>query len=79
MCGVDVAPELRDTEREHILKVLREEHNPGENERICYLGNGSFGVVQFGGPMRFFVRKRVQYEKTDAPPQWRRALPRAGR
>ena len=62
-----------------ILKLLREEHNPGENEKICYLGNGSFGVVQFRGPMRFFVRKRVQYEKTDAPPQWRRALPRPGR
>ena len=57
-----------------VLKALREEHNPGENEKICYLGNGSFGVVQFrgGSPMRFFVRKRIQYEKTDSLPEWRR-------
>jgi hypothetical protein len=59
-----------------ILKVLREEHSPAENEKICYLGNGSFGVVQFRGPMRFFVRKRVQYEQTDPPPEWRKTLPR---
>ena len=62
-----------------ILKVLREEHRPAENEKICYLGNGSFGVVQFRAPMRFFVRKRVQYEKTDPPPEWRKAIPRQAR
>jgi hypothetical protein len=57
-----------------ILRLLREENTPGENEKICYLGNGSFGVVQFrgGSPLRFFVRKRIQYEKTDPPPEWRR-------
>jgi hypothetical protein len=59
-----------------ILKILREEHRPAENEKICYLGNGSFGVVQFRGPMRFFVRKRVQYEKSESPPEWRKGLPR---
>ncbi len=62
-----------------ILKVLREEHRPAENEKICYLGNGSFGVVQFRGPMRFFVRKRVQYEKTDPPAEWRKTIPRQAR
>ena len=62
-----------------ILKLLRDEHHPGENEKICYLGNGSFGVVQFRAPMRFFVRKRVQYEKTDTVPEWRRGIPRPSR
>jgi hypothetical protein len=57
-----------------ILKILRDEHHPGENEKICYLGNGSFGVVQFRPPLRFFVRKRVQYEQTDAVPEWRRGI-----
>jgi hypothetical protein len=62
-----------------VLKVLRDEHRPAENEKICYLVNGSFGVVQFRGPLRFFVRKRVQYEKTDPPPEWRKSLPRQAR
>ena len=57
-----------------ILKVLREEHNPSAEEKICYLGNGSFGIVQFRPPLRFFVRKRVQYEKTDQAPEWRRGI-----
>lgn len=59
-----------------VLRLLRDEHHPGENEKICYLGNGSFGIVQFrgssGSPLRFFVRKRIQYEKTDSVPDWRR-------
>ena len=62
-----------------ILRLLREEHNPGENEKICYLGNGSFGVVQFRPPLRFFVRKRVQYEKTEEVPEWRRGIYRQTR
>jgi hypothetical protein len=64
-----------------ILKVLRDEHQPADNENICYLGNGSFGVVQFRGglPLGFFVRKRIQYEKTDAAPEWRRTIPRGAR
>ena len=63
-----------------ILKILREENHLSENEKICYLGNGSFGIVQFraaaGSPMRFFVRKRIQYEKTDPLPDWRRSSSR---
>ena len=59
-----------------ILRILREENSLSENEKICYLGNGSFGIVQFrnlpGSPARFFVRKRIQYEKTDPMPDWRK-------
>ena len=59
-----------------VLKILREENHLAENEKICYLGNGSFGIVQLrsGGSssMRFFVRKRLQYEKTDPVPDWRK-------
>jgi len=58
-----------------ILKLLREEHALGENEKICYLGKGSFGIVQFranSGPMRFFIRQRIQYEDLDSVPEWRK-------
>ena len=58
-----------------ILKILREEHSLSENEKICYLGKGSFGVVQFrsnGSPMRFLIRKRIQYEELEAVPEWRK-------
>ena len=58
-----------------ILRLLREENPLAENEKICYLGKGSFGIVQFRGnatPMRFLIRKRIQYEELDATPDWRK-------
>ncbi len=61
-----------------VLRLLREERKPSQNERICYLGKGSFGVVEMrsgGRPMPFFIRERIQYEQ--AEPDWRtRPAPR---
>lgn len=60
-----------------ILKVLREAHGLKENEKICYLGNGSFGIIQFrntAGRLRFFIRERIHYEETDPVPEWRKKL-----
>jgi hypothetical protein len=57
-----------------ILKTLRGVHAVQQNEKICYLGKGSFGIVQFRqnpGPMRFLIRKRIQYEDTEPVPEWR--------
>ena len=57
-----------------ILKALRTDNAVQQNEKICYLGKGSFGIIQFrehSGPPRFFIRKRIQYEETDPTPEWR--------
>jgi len=58
-----------------ILKILRDQHSLSENEKICYLGKGSFGIVQFranASPMRFFIRQRIQYEDLETVPDWRK-------
>jgi hypothetical protein len=58
-----------------ILKLLAEQHTLSENEKICYLGKGSFGIVQFrasASPMRFLIRQRIQYEDLEAVPDWRK-------
>lgn len=60
-----------------VLKNLsdQEELNPGE--KMCYLGNGSFGIIKEKvGSMsnRFFVRKRIQYENKETKIEWRRQL-----
>ena len=63
-----------------ILQLLRESTDLQDSEKICYLGKGSFGVVQFrqnAGPMRFLIRKRIQYEQTDGFPDWRRSTARS--
>lgn len=51
-----------------VLAELRKNEELQPNEKICYLGKGSFGIVSIrssSGPIRFLIRKRIQYEKTD--------------
>jgi hypothetical protein len=58
-----------------ILKTLRNDNPVGQNEKICYLGKGSFGIVQFrphSGHSNIFIRKRIQYEDPEPVPEWRR-------
>ncbi len=60
-----------------ILKILRESSDLLLHEKICYLGKGSFGIIQqrnSNSPSRFFIRKRIQYEPTDILPDWRKRL-----
>jgi hypothetical protein len=62
---------------ECVLKSLRESAELQPNEKICYLGKGSFGVIQLrnaNSPMRFFIRKRIQYEALDQKPDWRNGI-----
>lgn len=62
-----------------ILQLLREDNELENSEKICYLGKGTFGIVQFrqnSGPLRFLIRKRIQYEQTDGFPDWRRKTAR---
>ena len=57
-----------------ILKILRSDNAVQQHEKICYLGKGSFGIVQLreqSGRPSFFVRMRIQYEETDPVPEWR--------
>lgn len=63
-----------------ILQVLREGNELQANEKICYLGKGAFGIVQFrqsAGPARFLIRKRIQYEQSEGFPEWRRSTVRS--
>jgi len=63
---------------ECIIKKIAEEENIQEDETICYLGNGSFGIIQKRNSkqMTFFIRKRIQYEDKDVKKDWRRNLVR---
>jgi hypothetical protein len=47
------------------------------NEKICYLGKGSFGILRFqkmAGNIPFIIRKRIQYEILEETPEWRKSL-----
>ena len=56
-----------------VLAELRKSEDLQPNEKICYLGKGSFGIISVrssGGPIRFLIRKRIQYDKKDQASQW---------
>ena len=63
---------------ECIMKKIAEEEEIGPDERVCYLGNGSFGIIQQRNTnqMKFFIRKRIQYEDKETVKEWRRGLVR---
>jgi len=64
----------------HFDCVMREVCDSNEiapQERVCYLGGGSFGVVDFkppGGPSKFVIKKRIQYEEKEIPQEWKKTL-----
>jgi hypothetical protein len=60
-----------------ILKSIENREELASHEKICYLGNGSFGIVRFQkdpSVFPFIIRKRIQYEDPSAFPVWRTKL-----
>ena len=78
-CGEDGLPAHFDC----ILSMLSGREELSVGERVCYLGGGSFGVIQVRSTGRqrdrrssggLFIRKRIEFEKVNSPPEWRQAL-----
>jgi hypothetical protein len=60
-----------------IMRELRDSNEVAPQERICYLGGGTFGILEFqppGGPTRFVIRKRIPYEEKETPQEWKKPL-----
>jgi len=56
-----------------IMKELRESNELGPQEKICYLGGGAFGILEFRQG-KFTIRKRIPYEEKDASAEWKKPL-----
>lgn len=60
-----------------VMRELMDSNELAPEEKICYLGGGSFGILEFrppGGPTRFVIRKRIQYEEKETPQEWKKPL-----
>ncbi len=60
-----------------VVRELRESNEVAPQEKICYLGGGSFGILEFrpsAGSPRFVIKKRIQYEEKETPQEWKRPL-----
>ena len=59
-----------------VLKKIAESEKLEAKDKICYLGNGSFGIVHFknpSDPTNFVIKKRIQIEDEKKQISWRRA------
>jgi hypothetical protein len=59
-----------------ILKEIQQTEQLEANEKLCYLGRGSFGILSFrnaSSPIRFLIRKRIQYEDRDQSIEWNKS------
>jgi hypothetical protein len=60
-----------------VMRELRDANEMAPQEKICYLGGGTFGILEFsppGGPGRFVIRKRIPYEEKETPQEWKKIL-----
>ena len=51
-----------------VVREIAKGESLESDERISYLGKGTFGVLSFrggGGPVRYLIRKRIQYESPE--------------
>ncbi len=56
-----------------IMRELRDSNELGPQEKICYLGGGAFGILEFRQG-KFTIRKRIQYEEKEAAQEWKKPL-----
>jgi hypothetical protein len=62
---------------ECVMRELLDSNEVAPEEKICYLGGGSFGILEFrppGATTRFVIRKRIQYEEKETPQEWKKPL-----
>jgi len=60
-----------------VVRELRESNEVAPEEKICYLGGGTFGILEFrpsSGSPRFVIKKRIPYEEKETPQEWKKPL-----
>ncbi len=61
---------------ECVLQAIKADRNLKQNEKVCYVGSGTFAVVRTSGSGAFVVAERIRYEDEINRPEWRRELRR---
>ena len=59
------------------IQEVAEAENLGAREKICYLGQGTFGIIKFKSSSSnkdFIIKKRIPYEKAEQAVDWRKQM-----
>jgi hypothetical protein len=60
-----------------VVREVRDANPVAPQEKLCYLGGGSFGILEFRSPgatSGFVIKKRIQYEEKEFPQLWKKPL-----
>lgn len=60
-----------------VIEHIRERENVGGDERVCYIGEGTFAIVKDekqGGKTKLSIQKRIEFEDKYATYDWRKEL-----
>ncbi len=86
VCGqpiTDVASAIADKSSgnpihfECVMEKLSQTEKVGQNEKICYIGQGRFGVLYFENPRdqrHFTIKKIIDWEEKDKSISWREEM-----
>lgn len=62
---------------ECVMSELEKSETLGRNEKICYIGQGRFGILYFENPRdqrHFTIKKIIDWESRDQKNQWREEM-----
>lgn len=57
-----------------VMAELNQTEKLEQNEKICYIGQGRFGILYFENPRdqrKFTIKKIIEVEDRDSKPEWR--------
>lgn len=57
-----------------VMEKLSETEKVGQNEKICYIGQGRFGILYYENPRdvrHFTIKKIIDWEEKDKRSEWR--------
>ncbi len=59
------------------IREVADKEELGPKEKVCYLGQGTFGVIQYGmgkNEQGFSIKKRIPYETAEKTVEWRKTI-----
>jgi len=72
--AIAFGPEGHPAHFECVQERLQNQEELSSEEKLVYVGNGQFGVVEQNRQGSFTVKRRIPVEPKDDMPEWRRSI-----
>lgn len=76
LTAISVGEEKKPAHFDCVLKQISDSEEIGAKEKIIYIGNGKFAVVNGKTGKDLSIRKTIQYEEKENAGEWRKKFSR---